>query len=838
MAVEGMHMLESEGRGIRSLPKRSLVWFTLAAVACLALGWAAPRVSAGAAESPRVPPVHTRTFALSGGLSVARAAPPGAQKTLSGARLPAAPPATMSSTSATTLDAGMRFTMVGVICDVPSVAGGVSVRLRTSLDGGSWTAWHETPLEVAAEAGGPPQAFTEPVWTGTARYVQVTARAEGASSLAELENARLVTLDPDEGAVLDASASGGAEPRATVGAAGGSFAAPARAASGAPDIVTRRQWGANESWRSGRPGYAAVKMAFIHHTASGNTYTAAEAPAVMRAIYSYHTKSLGWSDIAYNFLIDRFGTIYEGRYGGMKRGVVGAQTLGFNTGSTGISVIGNFAGDAPPAAALASLEKLLAWKLKVHHLNPRGTAKLRCDVSEKYARGARVTFPVVAGHRQANHTECPGNIFYPLLPTVRLEAAGRPQPPIIALVKASHARFSPNGDGELDKTAVSLSLTKKASWSVELRDDGGKRLGSFSGEGAFAAVTWPGTDADGRKYPDGVYTAVATASSSLGKATPKTVKVTIDTVAPELSSADARPGVFSPNGDRWDDTVKVRYVPAERCSTRVSIVDAAGRLQRRLTDWHGQSAGAHSAAWDGRASVDGRLAAAADGQYKFSIECRDAAGNTSRRGVKVVLDRTVGFATAAPQTFSPNGDDVRDTTTLGFKLTRGATVRVVVKVGGKAVRTFELGALGAGSHTVVWDGASGAGATVSSSRPTFTVTADSSLGVSTVSGELIADLYRPRLSVAAAQTVSLGKSAKLTCTAQDPFSAKVDLSYAITDAAGARVAAASRGWVATGKATSWTWKPLARGIYTVTYSVTDRGGNRGQAPAATQLTVR
>ena len=94
-------------------------------------------------------------------------------------------------------------------------------------------------------------------------------------------------------------------------------------------------------------------MVFIHHTASGNTYTAAEAPAIMRVIYAYHTRSLGWSDIAYNFLVDRFGTIYEGRYGGMKKGVVGAQTLGFNTGSSGVSVIGNFAADAPPAAALA-----------------------------------------------------------------------------------------------------------------------------------------------------------------------------------------------------------------------------------------------------------------------------------------------------------------------------------------------------------------------------------------------------------------------------------------------------------------------------------------------------
>ena len=237
-----------------------------------------------------------------------------------------------------------------------------------------------------------------------------------------------------------------------------------RAASPAParHIVTRKQWGADESWRGSRPEYAKVKMVFIHHTDSHNEYTQAEAPGIMRAIYAYHTRTLGWSDIGYNFLVDRFGTIYEGHYGGMTRGVVGAQVLGFNSGSCGISVIGDFAGDAIPAEALASLEKLVAWKLKLHHLKPGGTARIRCSYGQKFRTGQMVTFPVVAGHRDANFTECPGNMFYPLLPTVRLEAAGKPQPPIVTLVKGAPSHFSPNGDGAQDAAGLSLWLTKAA----------------------------------------------------------------------------------------------------------------------------------------------------------------------------------------------------------------------------------------------------------------------------------------------------------------------------------------------------------------------------------------
>jgi hypothetical protein len=792
--------------------KTTLICLVIAATACLA---AASAPSSAVAAAPAMPPpVHLRILRIAGGLPVAQGALAGPAQARVG-RHGAAPPA-----ASATLDAGVRFSMAGVICRVPCVAGAVTVRLRTSLDGRAWSAWREAPLELAGEAGGQPRAFTEPVWTGAARYVQVKAAAGGAASPALLQNVRLVAIDPAADIGIVASAAG------------------VRARASAPPIVTRTQWGADESLRSGRPDYARVKMVFIHHTASGNTYTAAEAPAVMRAIYAYHTRSLGWGDIGYNFLVDRFGTIYEGRRGGVRRGVVGAQVLGFNTGSCGISVIGDFADDAPSAAALAALERLLSWKLRINHLSPRGTARLTCDVSEKHARGARVTFPVVAGHRQANYTECPGNILYPLLPTVRLEAAGRPQAPIIALAKATPERFSPNGDGAADTTDLSLSLTKPASWSLELRDPGGKRLGSYSGEGAFAAMTWPGTDVAGHTYADGAYVAVVTAVSARGPVAPRTFRVTIDTLAPQLPSAAVRPGVFSPNADGSGDTVSVRYVPAERCATRVSILDAGGIVRRRLTDWRSQSPAVHYATWDGKVTSAGKLVAADEGQYAFSIECRDAAGNSSRKTVAVVLDRTLGFPTATPRSFSPNGDGLKDSTTLGFELTRSAGVRIAVKLGGRTVRSFALGTLGAGLHTTVWDGANASGEPLKSSRPSFTVTATSSLGVTSVVRELVVDLYRPRLTAPALQTVSRRKRARLTCTARDPYSARVGLSYTISDAAGAIVATARRGWVATGKAAIWTWKPPARGRYTVTYVATDLGGNRERAPAVTRLTVR
>ena len=796
---------------------RTFIGVALALVAALCAAWAPP---APAAAQERTPPVAMRVLTVPGDLPVAVDAAAGGGRRSAAAPLIASP----------TLDAGRTFTMAAVTCAVPSAHGPVTVRLRTSLDGRAWSRWFGVPLELAGEDGGPAKAFTEPLWTGAARYVQVRAEA-GAGAPAALTKVRVVALDPAVDGPAPAGRAGGT-------AAGAAPAARTTRLAAGLDIVTRKEWGADESLRGARPEYAKVRMIFVHHTASGNDYTQAEAPAVMRAIYAYHTRSLGWGDIGYNFLIDRFGTIYEGRYGGVRKGVIGAQVLGFNRGSAGVSVIGNFAADAPPAEALASLEKLLAWKLKLDHLQPTGTTRIRCDYGEKFATGAQVTFPVVAGHRQANYTECPGNILYPLLSTVRLEAAGKPQPPIVTLVKSAPARFSPNGDGSYDTATLSLWLTKAASWTVELRDANGERIGNFSGEGSYDEIEWSGLDPQGRAYPDGKYSAVVSASTALGAASPKTVALVIDTVPPAPAVVDVEPGRFSADGDGWADTAKVTYQPAERCATRVSVLDADGKVRRRLTEWRDASEAQQSAVWNGQVTVDGALGPAADGAYSLLVESRDAVGNVSRATVPVVLDRTVGFAIATPDVVSPNGDGVNDGALLGFTLTRTATVKVAVKVAGKAVRTFDLGLLEAGPHVVVWDGLTQTGEPLASGRLTFTAAATSELGTSSATGKLAVDLERPVLIAPAALSVALGKSFTLSCTAQDAFSADVELLYTVTDAAGQVVTSGSRGWVPTGTPDTWKWKPPVSGTYTLACTATDRGGNRELAPAATVLTVQ
>jgi len=193
---------------------------------------------------------------------------------------------------------------------------------------------------------------------------------------------------------------------------------PGSAAASTPDftIRTRAQWGADESIRDqSEPDYGSVRGAFVHHTAGSNTYAAADVPGIIRAIYTYHVTGRGWRDIGYNFLVDRFGLVWEGRYGGVSAAVVGAHVAGYNSYSTGASVLGTYTSKAPEPAVLTALQQLIAWKFDRHGVSMSGTV----------AYPGLATLPTISGHRDGGSTECPGTQLYVRLGALstRIDAA-------------------------------------------------------------------------------------------------------------------------------------------------------------------------------------------------------------------------------------------------------------------------------------------------------------------------------------------------------------------------------------------------------------------------------
>jgi hypothetical protein len=144
-------------------------------------------------------------------------------------------------------------------------------------------------------------------------------------------------------------------------------------------------------------------------------------------MFDYHRYVRGYYDIAYNFIIDAFGQIWEGRAGGIDEPVLGAHAGGFNGVSTGIAVLGTFMDSVPPPPALAALAELLAWKLSLHGVPARGEVRVEVNPADAFYTpfrpGQRVLLPRIAGHRDGDLTDCPGDAFYHRLPSVRPRVA-------------------------------------------------------------------------------------------------------------------------------------------------------------------------------------------------------------------------------------------------------------------------------------------------------------------------------------------------------------------------------------------------------------------------------
>ena len=290
------------------------------------------------------------------------------------------------------------------------------VQVRSRVRGG-WTDWRpvrtltDLPDPGSGEGGG--VLGTELMWIGDADGIQVQVTGSRPADLT------MVLLHPARrpGDRLAAARAG------DLAAYARSDASTAMTPTTRPTIYSREQWGADESWRDGSPRFCTtIQQVHVHHTVNSNSYSEDDVPALIRGMYRYHTKNLGWSDIAYNFLVDRFGRIWTGRAGGAAKAVRGAHTLGFNATSTGVSVIGNLDQVAPSSAVLEAIAQVAAWKLSLYGLWASGTATVVSEGSDKFGAGNSVTLPVIDGHRDTNDTACPGGQLYAVLDQVRQRA--------------------------------------------------------------------------------------------------------------------------------------------------------------------------------------------------------------------------------------------------------------------------------------------------------------------------------------------------------------------------------------------------------------------------------
>lgn len=189
-----------------------------------------------------------------------------------------------------------------------------------------------------------------------------------------------------------------------------------------PDIVPRSAWHADESLVRERPvTMKNVRVVFVHHTSQPNDYDCDEVPRLLQQLESEHVER-GWDDLGYNFVVDHCGTVYEGRAGALDRSVEGAHTKGFNARSLGIAALGTFDDKSKvPKKMLDSIAAVAAWQLRPG-VDPQGTAELVSSSGEsRFDKGHNTRFNVIAGHRDAFETSCPGDALIGKLGQIRDE---------------------------------------------------------------------------------------------------------------------------------------------------------------------------------------------------------------------------------------------------------------------------------------------------------------------------------------------------------------------------------------------------------------------------------
>jgi hypothetical protein len=585
-------------------------------------------------------------------------------------------------------DAPIRFDMLGLHWQ-----GAGTVAYRTRSAAGRWRAWHKADADLPQTK--PPWHFGNLDWTGESTAVQF--RTHGITHL------RAYYLDS----------------RVTT--------APKRSLSiaGSPTIVPRADWQADEKIVRAHPLYApTLKLAVVHHTDGTNDYTPAESPAIVRGIEVYHVKGNGWNDIGYNFLIDRYGTVYEGRGGGMTRNVIGAHALGFNAGTVGVSLMGNFDVATPPPVMQAALVKLLAWRLDIAHIDPLSTVAYTSGGNAKFHAGKVVTLRAISGHRDTGPSDCPGRYAYALLPSIaqRVALTGLPKlyAPVVSGALGGNVRFQ-------------ARLSSARPWTITVSDTKGKVVASKAGTTQIVDWTWnaAGLGKGPFSWTIASGTDVLPATGTLGGKLPQPAPPPTPTPPPSniISGLSASPSVLTPSADG---------------SGLVTAVDFALATQAQITVTVGSLQLLNTVAAPGNDHFEWDLSQLPDGRYPLTVTAK-ANGRTSTQSTTVVVDRTLSGLVATPSAFSPNADGSADTVSFGFSLTQNVPVQVTVQRSGVVVATLFVGQLGPGPQTIGWDGTA-AGQHLPDGQYTAVVTATDSLATVSLLVPFAIDTVAPALS--------------------------------------------------------------------------------------------
>jgi flagellar hook assembly protein FlgD len=639
----------------------------------------------------------------------------------------------------------MHFNMVAV-----HWRGTGTVFYRTHRIGGGWTAWLAGDADTGPDRQSAERARTSgwyngiPDWTGASDRIQFRTRGTVRRLRAYYLWSRVKVT-----------------PLRTV------------AMTTQPQIVPRFGWAANEAIVRAKPQIAAqLRFAIVHHTVNTNAYSRAQAPAIVRGIEMYHVKGNGWNDIGYNFLIDRYGTVYEGRGGGIDKNLIGAHSEGFNTGSVGVALIGTYDSGGPTPAQKQALVKLLAWRLDVAHVDPLSFVAFRSLGNSKFPRGAPLTLRAISGHRDTYFTSCPGTVLYGQLGSVAAAVAQTGLPKI----------YEPQTSGDLTEgVRFTARLSSPSAWTVTIADAKGAVVAS--GKGSGTKVDWPWVAAGPGRYRWTIQAGSALpATGVFGSGTqPPT---------PALSGLSAAPSVLTPDPSGAGVSTRVVFTLGSPAAVTAQIMDTAGKVVQTLVQAQPMPAGPQALDWS--------AASVPDGRYKLLVST-----GAAKSSLDLIVDRSLTNLIASVPAISPNGDGVQDSVTFSFSLAAAFPLRLEVQQNGAAVATLFSGTRGPGPQVVDWSGKDANGVALPDGSYHVVATVTDALGNIAIPVPLVVDSTAPTLTLVDPKT--------LRFTLSEPAT----VSLVVNGAAETKLEPAG----------TFTVPPPKAGVQTVTAQARDAAGN-------------
>jgi N-acetylmuramoyl-L-alanine amidase/FlgD Ig-like domain len=576
-----------------------------------------------------------------------------------------------------------RFNMVGLHWRGPG-----TVLYRTRGSGGGWSAWRTADDDDVIERG---WHLGNLSWTDTSGAIRFRTRGR-----VERLRAYYVWSPPER------------------------LLARRLQIANAPPIIPRLSWGADESIRRAPPQYTStISFAVVHHTAGTNTYTREQSAAIVRGIELYHVQGNGWNDIGYNLLVDKYGQVFEGRYGGVDKNVIGAHAQGFNTGSVGVSVLGDYSSAQLPAAGKLALEQVLAWRLDLAHIDPLSLVNWTSGGNPKYPAGLPVPLRAIAGHRDTGFTDCPGNALYAMLPQIAKDVAALGGPKIFAPAVAK------NGEGQYRFTA---RVSTPQPWTVTIANSAGIQVAQGTGSGTAVDWTWDASTVPPDRYSWMIAAPNARAASgAIGAA-----------AALAVQKPAALPSAVAPG-----EATTISYPLTAPATVTASLVGTNGQTLATLLTAP-KSAGPQMLTFT---PPPGLL----NGQYTISISAVAGAKTATASIPFAVDDILTGFTTSGR--------------TVSYTLTRppiSLTFEVLRDTGIVAVPAAPAPV--AGPQTLTWDGTLGDGARAPDGTYTLALTITDDVATFTRTAFVTLDRTAPVITVLSYRNMRFRTSEAATLT--------------------------------------------------------------------------